>query len=132
MKAYLTKNNILVTLYTLEIFIKAVFKIPFYGPKHLRRPYYGDIAKFLEHLICCATVSRNTCKKARFKGDKDWTYSVPLPAETLGKRELPRVFKQPKDLPHTRAMEVIEEARLVKIIDYTHSGRKCREFAVSK
>ncbi|WP_196062034.1 MULTISPECIES: hypothetical protein [unclassified Serratia (in: enterobacteria)] len=132
MKAYLTKNNILVTLYTLEAFIKAVFNIPFYGPKHLRRPYYGDIARFLEHLICCSTVSRNTRKKARFKGDKDWTYSVPLPAETLGKRELPRVFKQPKDLPHTRALELIEEARLVKIIDYTHSGRKCREFAVSK
>ncbi|WP_447878696.1 hypothetical protein [Serratia fonticola] len=132
MKAYLTKNNILVTLYTLEAFIKAVFNIPFYGPKHLRRPYYGDIARFLEHLICCATVSRNTRKKARFKGDKDWTYSVPLPAETLGKPELPRVFKQPKDLPHTRALELIEEAGLVKIIDYTHSGRKCREFAVSK
>ncbi|MBC3382032.1 hypothetical protein H8I69_23230 [Serratia fonticola] len=132
MKAYLTKNNILVTLYTLEVFIKAVFNIPFYGPKHLRRPFYGDIARFLEHLICCATVSRNTRKKARFKGDKDWTYSVPLPAETLGKRELPRVFKQPKDLPHTRALELIEEAGLVKIIDYTHSGRKCREFAVSK
>ncbi|MFN3070387.1 hypothetical protein ACKWMY_20040 [Serratia sp. J2] len=132
MKAYLTRNNILVTLYTLEAFIKAVFNIPFYGPKHLRRPYYGDIARFLEHLICCATVSRNTRKKARSKGDKDWTYSVPLPAETLGKPELPRVFKQPKDLPHTRALELIEEAGLVKIIDYTHSGRKCREFAVSK
>ncbi|MFV8984667.1 hypothetical protein [Serratia fonticola] len=132
MKAYLTKNNILVTLYTLEVFKLAVFGISFDGPKHLRRPFYGDIARFLEHLICCATVSRNTCKKARFKGDKDWTYSVPLPAETLGKPELPRVFKQQKDLPHKRALELIEEAGLIKIIDYTHSGRKCREFAVSK
>ncbi|MBC3380415.1 hypothetical protein H8I69_14960 [Serratia fonticola] len=131
MKAYLTKNNILVTLYTLEVFKSALFGIPFKGPKHLRRPYYGDIARFLEHLICCSTVSRNTRKKARFKGDKDWTYSVPLPAETLGKPELPRVFKQPKDLPHTRALELIEEAGLVKIIKHIPES-KCREFAVSK
>ncbi|MBL5906129.1 hypothetical protein [Serratia fonticola] len=130
MKAYLTKNNVLVIEDTLTVFMRPIFGIPFYGPKHLRRPFYGDIARFLEHLICGATVSRNTRKKARFKGDKNWTYSVPLPKD-LGREKLPHVFKKNGDLPHKRALELIEEAGLIKIIKHIPES-KCREFAVSK
>ncbi|MDQ9127698.1 hypothetical protein RDT67_14810 [Serratia fonticola] len=130
MKAYHTKNNVLVTEDTLEVFKRAIASILFYGPKHLRRPFYGDIARFLEHLIYCATVSRNTRKKARFKGNKDWTYSVPLPKD-LGREKLPHVFKKNGDLPHKRALELIKEAGLIKIIRHVPES-KCREFAVSK
>ncbi|WP_156292688.1 hypothetical protein [Serratia oryzae] len=130
MKPYLTHNNILVAEDTLKVFMKPISGIPFDGPKHLRRPFYGDIARFLEHLICCATVSRNTRKRARFKGNKTWTYSVPLPKD-LGREKLPHVFKKNGDLLHTRALELIADAGLIKIIKHIPES-KCREFAVSK
>lgn len=87
MKAYLTYDNVLVTERTPGKYKRFVFNIPYDGSKYLRRPFYGDVSRFLQHIICCATVSRNTRKKARFKGNKTWTYSVPLP-ETLGKSKL--------------------------------------------
>jgi len=133
MKAYCTRNNILVTESTLRIFKKEIFSIPFDGNCDARcKPtYYVSIAVFLQHLICSATVSRNTRKRARFEGNRKWTYSVPFPY-SLGDRVAPAVFRQTRELPFERALEKIEQAGLIKIIRHDHGKHKCREFALSK
>ncbi|EMF7826981.1 TPA: hypothetical protein ACJCXE_003060 [Yersinia enterocolitica] len=129
MKPYITNNNILVTGSTLKYFKKVVFSVPYDGPKNLRRPFYGDIAKFLQHIICVATCSKKNKRKAAIKEGKKWSYSVPLPFE-LGRDKLPAAFKKKSELPHTRAQELLVAAKIIKVTAY--SKHKCREFSISK
>ncbi|EHD22795.1 hypothetical protein EH206_17210 [Brenneria nigrifluens DSM 30175 = ATCC 13028] len=133
MKAYCTKNNILVTERTLKIFRKAIFSVPFDDncDGRCKPTYYISIAILIQHLICSATASRNTCKKARFKGNGKWTCSVPFPY-SLGESVAPAVFKQSRELPFERALEKLEAAKLIKIIRHDAAKHKCREFALSK
>ena len=133
MKAYCTKNNILVTEKTLEIFMCIIFSVPFDNncDGRCKPTYYISIAIFMQHLICCATASKNTRKKALFKGDGEWTCSVPFPY-SLGQKVAPAVFKQSRELPFERALEKLEVAGLIKIIGHDSIHHKCREFAFSK
>lgn len=133
MKAYCTKNNILVTESTLNKFKEFVFSILINkcGDGRSKPTYYTSIAIFLQHLICSATVSKNTKKRARFKGNKKWTYSVPFPYQ-LGNKHAAGVFKQSRELPFERALEKLKQAGLIKIIPKDVENCKCREFALSK
>lgn len=133
MKSYCTKDNILVTAQTLACFKHTVFSIPFdkAANGYHKQRYYRSIALFIQHLICSTTVSRNSQKKAKFKGSKKWTYSVPFPY-LLGKKVCPEVFKASKDLGFKRALEKLVEAKLIKIIPYNRYQRRCREYALSK
>lgn len=133
MKPYSTEKNILVTEQTLAEYKRMIFSIPVANRRKScdKRKYYSSIAYFLQHLICSSTVSRNTKKRSRFKGDKEWTYSVPFPYE-LGIDIAPEVFKQSRDLPFDRALEELEKAGVIKIIEKDYSARKCREFSLSK
>lgn len=133
MKAYCTKNNILVTESTLNKFKEFVFSILINkcGDGRSKQTYYTSIAIFLQHLICSATVSKNTKKRARFKGNKKWTYSVPFPYQ-LGNKHAAGVFKQSRELPFERALEKLKQAGLIKIIPKDVENCKCREFALSK
>ncbi|OAT41098.1 hypothetical protein M988_2275 [Hafnia paralvei ATCC 29927] len=133
MKAYCTKNNILVTGGTSSFYKETVFSIPIDKciDGRSKPTYYTSIAIFLQHLICSATASRNTKKRARFKGDKDWTYSVPFPYQ-LGHKHAAGVFKQSRELPFKRALEKLRQAGLIKIIPKDVENHKCREFALSK
>ncbi|EPS9066830.1 hypothetical protein [Providencia stuartii] len=133
MKSYCTKDNILVTAKTLEYFKRTVFSIPFdkAANGYHKQRYYLSIALFIQHLICSATVSRNSKKKARFKGSKKWTYSVPFPYQ-LGEKICPEVFKASKDLGFKRALEKLVEAKLIKIVPYNRYQHRCREYALSK
>lgn len=133
MKAYCTKNNILVTGGTSNFYKKTVFSIPIDKciDGRSKPTYYTSIAIFLQHLICSATASRNTKKRARFKGDKEWTYSVPFPYQ-LGHKHAAGVFKQSRELPFKRALEKLKQASLIKIIPKDVENHKCREFALSK
>lgn len=133
MKPYCTKDNILVTEETLELFKKTVFSIPFdeTASGYYKQRYYRSVALFLQHLICSATVSRNSKNKARFKGNKKWTYSVPFPYE-LGVKVCPEVFKASRDLGYERALEKLIEAKIIKMIEKFRVKKLCREFALSK
>lgn len=133
MKAYCTKNNILVTGGTSNFYKETVFSIPIDKciDGRSKPTYYTSIAIFLQHLICSATASRNTKKRARFKGDKDWTYSVPFPYQ-LGHKHAAGVFKQSRELPFKRALERLKQVGLIKIIPKDVENHKCREFALSK
>lgn len=133
MVTYCTERNILVTEETLKIYRANVFRIPIINRKKAcrKRRYYLSIAYFLQHLICSATVSKNTRKKARFRGDKTWTYSVPFPHE-LGIEVAPEVFMQSRDLPFDRALEELENSGLIKIIPEDYKTKKCREFSLSQ
>ncbi|WP_025154371.1 hypothetical protein [Morganella morganii] len=133
MKAYCTEDNILVTETTLKTFKEIVLSVPFDNSvdQRLKPTYYRDIALFLQHIICSATVSKNTKKKARFKGNKKWTYSVPFPSE-LGKNKVPMVFMQNRDLGFPRALELLAKAKIIKIFRHKYWNHKCRELALSK
>ncbi|MDN7221982.1 hypothetical protein [Providencia stuartii] len=133
MTAYITEDNILVTEATVEAYKAIVLSVPFDKTVDQRQKskYHRAIALFLQHIICSATVSKNTKKKARFKGNKKWTYSVPLPAE-LGKEKFPMIFKQSRDLGLERGLECLEQAKIIKIIQHSYGTHKCREFALSK
>lgn len=133
MTAYITKDNILVTEATVEAYKAIVLSVPFDKTVDQRQKskYHRAIALFLQHIICSATVSKNTKKKARFKGNKKWTYSVPFPAE-LGKEKFPMIFKQSRDLGLERGLECLEQAKIIKIIQHSYGTHKCREFALSK
>ncbi len=133
MTAYITKDNILVTEATVEAYKAIVLSVPFDNTVDQRQKskYHREIALFLQHIICSATVSKNTKENARFKGDKEWTYSVPFPAE-LGKEKVPMVFKQSRDLGVERGLECLEQANLIKIIPHSFGSHKCREFSLSK
>lgn len=133
MKSYCTKNNILVTGGTSSFYKETVFSIPIDKciDGRSKPTYYTSIAIFLQHLICSATASRNTKKRARFKGDKDWTYSVPFPYQ-LGHKHAAGVFKQSRELPFKRALERLKQVGLIKIIPKDVENHKCREFALSK
>ncbi|WP_368868770.1 hypothetical protein [Proteus penneri] len=133
MTAYITKDNILVTEATVEAYKAIVLSVPFDNTVAQRHKpqYYSEIGLFLQHIICSATVSKNTKKKARFKGDKEWTYSVPFSAE-LGKEKFPMIFKQSRDLGLERGLEFLEQAKIIKIIQHSYGTHKCREFALSK
>jgi hypothetical protein len=132
MKAYATSNNLKVTENTLKIFQEYVFSIPFDGTadKRLKPHFYKSIAYFLEHLICSATVSRGTKKRAKFKGDDIWTHSVPFPY-ALGREIAPAVFKRNSELQHKRGLELLEEYKIIKIITHSNIKHKCREFCLS-
>ncbi|WP_256682363.1 hypothetical protein [Klebsiella grimontii] len=73
MKAYCTKNNILVTGETSNFYKKTVFSIPIDKcvDGRSKPTYYTSIAIFLQHLICSATASRNTKKKLVLKAIKN-------------------------------------------------------------
>ncbi|MEB7712766.1 hypothetical protein NGC32_08490 [Kluyvera cryocrescens] len=133
MKAYATKNNLKVTERTLSIFKRYIFSIPFDEDVDQRsKPYfYKSIASFLEHLICSATVSRGTKKKADFEGDDEWTYSIPFPYD-LGRDIAPAVFKRSRELHFTRALELLEYHKIIKIIRHNAAKRKCRRFCFSQ
>ncbi|WP_434171615.1 hypothetical protein AHYW_003486 [Providencia manganoxydans] len=133
MKAYCTEDNILVTEATVEAFKAIVLSVPFdkMVDQRLKSTYYRDIALFLQHIICSTTVSRNTKKKARYKGNRKWTDSVPFSFE-LGKEKAPMVFEQSRDLGLKRALECLEQAKIIKIIPHSFGSHKCREFALSK
>lgn len=133
MTAYITKDSILVTEATMEAYKAIVLSVPFDNTVDQRQKskYHREIALFLQHIICSATVSKNTKENARFKGDKKWTYSVPFPAE-LGKEKVPMVFKQSRDLGLERALECLEQAKIIKIIPHSFGCHKCREFTLSK
>ncbi|HFT5242311.1 TPA: hypothetical protein ACGTP8_003130 [Yersinia enterocolitica] len=130
MKPYITHNNILVTDSTLDYFKKIIFSIPYNGVPSLRRPFYRNIAVFLQHVICVSTCSRKNRKKAKIQADKKWSYSVPVPFE-LGRDKLPGVFK--KSGPNCeRAMEALANAGIIKLTGYSNTQSSCREYAVSQ
>lgn len=133
MNAYCTQNNILVTEKTLDVFRKAVFSVPFDDDcdGRCRPTYYVSIAVLLQHLICSATASRNTRQRARYKGGKRWACSVPFPY-ALGEKVAPAVFRRSRELPFERALEVLEETGLIRIIAHDATLHKCREFALSR
>ncbi|MFJ5349885.1 hypothetical protein [Pectobacterium parvum] len=133
MKPYCTKDNILVTEGTLELFKKTVFSIPFdeTASGYYKQRYYRSVTLFLQHLICSATVSQNSKNKARFKENEKWTYSVPFPYE-LGVKVCPEVFKASRDLGYERALEKLIEAKIIKMIEKFRVKKLCREFALSK
>lgn len=130
MKPYITHNNILVTDSTLEYFKEVVFNIPYNGVPSLRRPFYRNIAVFLQHVICVATCSRKNKKKAKIKANKKWSYSVPVPFE-LGRDKLPGVFKK-SGPAYERAMEALANAGIIKLTGYSNVQHSCREYAVSQ
>ncbi|TCB96122.1 hypothetical protein E0L21_24110 [Kosakonia quasisacchari] len=130
MKPYITYNNILVTDSTLDYFKEVVFSVPYNGVPSLRRPFYRNIAVFLQHVICVATCSRKNRKKAKIKTNKKWSYSVPVPFE-LGRAKLPGVFKK-SGPTNERAMEVLASAGIIKLTGYSNAQSSCREYAVSK
>lgn len=133
MKAYCTQNNILVTERTLDIFREAVFSVSFDEDcdGRCKPAYYMSIAVLLQHLICSATASRNTRKRARFRANKRWSCSVPFPY-ALGERVAPAVFRRSRDLPFKRALEKLDESGLIRIVAHDATRHKCREFALSK
>ncbi|MGX9277822.1 hypothetical protein ACWXWL_08780 [Pantoea ananatis] len=130
MKPYITHNNILVTNSTLDYFKQVVFSIPYNGVPSLKRPFYRNIAVFLQHVICVASCSRKNRKKAKIKADKKWSYSVPVPFE-LGRAKLPGVFKK-SGPTNERAMEALKNAGIIKLTGYSNTRRSCREYAVSQ
>ncbi|HBQ3160775.1 TPA: hypothetical protein L7V75_001049 [Klebsiella variicola subsp. variicola] len=130
MKPYITYNNILVTDSTLNYFKEVVFSIPYNGVPSLRRPFYRNIAAFLQHVICVATCSRKNRKKAKIKANKKWSYSVPVPFE-LGRAKLPGVFKK-SGPTNERAMEALASAGIIKLTGYSNAQRSCREYAISQ
>ncbi|EHR5265100.1 hypothetical protein KUL38_000951 [Salmonella enterica] len=130
MKPYITHNNILVTDSTLDYFKSVVFSIPYNGVPSLRRPFYRNIAVFLQHVICVSTCSRKNKKKAKIKASKKWSYSVPVPFE-LGRDKLPGVFKK-SGPTHERAMEALASAGIIKLTGYSNAQSSCREYAVSQ
>jgi len=130
MKPYITHNNILVTDSTLDYFKQVVFSIPYNGVPSLKRPFYRNIAVFLQHVICVATCSRKNRKKSKIKADKKWSYSVPVPFE-LGRAKLPGVFKK-SGPTNERAMEALASAGIIKLTGYSNARRSCREYAVSQ
>ncbi|ECH9490540.1 hypothetical protein ZS48_001469 [Salmonella enterica subsp. enterica] len=130
MKSYITNNNILVTDSTLDYFKEVVFSIPYNGVPSLRRPFYRNIAVFLQHVICVATCSRKNKKKAKIKANKKWSYSVPVPFE-LGREKLPGVFKK-SGPAYERAMEALATVGIIKLTGYSNAQRSCREYAVSQ
>ncbi|RRO11073.1 hypothetical protein [Pectobacterium aquaticum] len=130
MKPYITHNNILVTDSTLDYFKAVVFSIPYNGVPILKRPFYRNIAVFLQHVICVATCSRKNKKKAKIQAGKKWSYSVPVPFE-LGREKLPGVFKK-SGPTHERAMETLEKAGIIKLTGYSNAQSSCREYAVSQ
>lgn len=130
MKPYITHNNILVTDSTLDYFKEVVFSVPYNGTPSLKRPFYRNIAVFLQHIICVATCSRKNRKKAKIKADKKWSYSVPVPFE-LGRAKLPGVFKK-SGPTNERAMEALKNAGIIKLTGYSNAQRSCREYAISK
>lgn len=130
MKPYITYNNILVTDSTLDYFKEVIFSIPYNGIPSLRRPFYRNIAVFLQHVICVAICSRKNRKKAKIKANKKWSYSVPVPFE-LGRAKLPGVFKK-SGPTHERAMEALASAGIIKLTGYSNARRSCREYAVSQ
>jgi len=130
MKPYITHNNILVTDSALDYFKQVVFSIPYNGVPSLKRPFYRNIAVFLQHVICVATCSRKNRKKAKIKADKKWSYSVPVPFE-LGRAKLPGVFKK-SGPTNERAMEALASAGIIKLTGYSNARRSCREYAVSQ
>lgn len=130
MKPYITYNNILVTDSTLDYFKEVVFSIPYNGVPGLRRPFYRNIAVFLQHVICVATCSRKNRKKAKIKANKKWSYSVPVPFE-LGRAKLPGVFKK-SGPTNERAMEALASAGIIKLTGYSNAQSSCREYAVSQ
>ncbi|EFE0693232.1 TPA: hypothetical protein ACQ72S_004417 [Escherichia coli] len=130
MKPYITHNNILVAGSTLEYFKEVVFSIPYNGVPSLRRPFYRNIAVFLQHVICVATCSRKNRKKAKIKANKKWSYSVPVPFE-LGRDKFPGVFKT-SGPAYERAMEALASAGIIKLTGYSNTNHLCREYAVSQ
>lgn len=130
MKPYITHNNILVTDSTLNYFKTVVFSIHYNGVPSLKRPFYRNIAVFLQHVICVATCSRKNRKKAKIKANKKWSYSVPVPFE-LGRAKLPGVFKK-SGPTNERAMEALASAGIIKLTGYSNARRSCREYAVSQ
>ncbi|HEE9875774.1 TPA: hypothetical protein R8G32_004008 [Citrobacter braakii] len=130
MKPYITHNNILVTDSTLDYFKTVVFSVPYNGVPSLRRPFYRNIAVFLQHVICVATCSRKNKKKAKIKANKKWSYSVPVPFE-LGRDKLPGVFKK-RGPAYERAMEALASAGIIKLTGYSNTNHLCREYAVSQ
>jgi len=130
MKPYITHNNILVTDSTLDYFKEVIFSIPYNGVPSLRRPFYRNIAVFLQHVICVATCSRKNRKKANIKANKKWSYSVPVPFE-LGRAKLPGVFKK-SGPTNERAMEALASAGIIKLTGYSNARRSCREYAISQ
>jgi len=130
MKPYITHNNILVTDSTLDYFKTIVFSIPYNGGSSLRRPFYRNIAVFLQHVICVATCSCKNRKKAKIKANKKWSYSVPVPFE-LGRDKLPGVFKK-SGPTYDRAMEALATAGIIKLTGYSNTNHLCREYAVSQ
>lgn len=130
MKPYITHNNILVTDSTLDYFKEVVFSIPYNGVPSLKRPFYRNIAVFLQHIICVATCSRKNKKKAKIKANKKWSYSVPVPFE-LGRKKLSGVFKK-SGPAYERAMEALAIAGIIKLTGYSNAQSSCREYAVSQ
>ena len=130
MKPYITHNNILVTDSTLDYFKSVVFSIPYNGVPSLRRPFYRNIAVFLQHVICVSTCSRKNKKKAKIKANKKWSYSVPVPFK-LGWEKLPGVFKK-SGATNERAMEALKNAGIIKLTGYSNAQSSCREYAVSQ
>lgn len=116
---------------TLNKFKEFVFSILINkcGDGRSKPTYYTAIAIFLQHLICSATVSKNTKKRARFKGNKKWNYSVPFPYQ-LGNKHAAGVFKQSRELPFERALEKLKQVGLIKFIPKDVENCKCREFAL--
>ncbi|EPD7282341.1 TPA: hypothetical protein ACG31R_004665 [Escherichia coli] len=130
MKPYITHNNILVTGSTLEYFKEVVFSIPYNGVPSQRRPFYRNIAVFLQHVICVSTCSRKNKKKAKIKANKKWSCSVPVPFE-LGREKLPGVFKK-SGPTHERAIEALASVGIIKLTGYSSVQHSCREYAVSQ
>lgn len=133
MNAYATSNNLKVTKETLRKFQNYIFCVPFDHAvdQRLKPHFYKSIAHFLEHLICSTTVSRGTKKRAKFKGDDEWTYSVPFPY-LLGRKIAPAVFKRTNELTYMRGLELLEGLSILRIEKHNSLRHECREFSLSR
>ncbi|MDK9365944.1 MULTISPECIES: hypothetical protein [Enterobacteriaceae] len=124
--SYIIKNAILVTLSTYDRFIEDIYDIPFVGEDRRQSPsFYLDIQNFLQHLIC------NNFLYAKDSADKQWTKYSPIPSE-LGKEKLRFIFEQTRNLCCGRALELLCDAGIIKIKNYSFKQHKCRKFALSK
>lgn len=127
--AYVTHRNLLLTAETAARAVDVINSIPFDGDGRLRIKYKRSIARFFEHIFNCALVWKKHNKRAAFKGDDKYTQSIPIPHK-VGYKFFDFVFKPL--VSATRALEILEERGLIKIVRHNHHAHKCREIAVSR
>ena len=124
---YIIKRGILVTRQTYDKFIEDVYTIPFLGQDKRQSPsFYLDIQRIIQHLIC-----NNFLYAKETPADTPWTQYSPI-SSVLGKKKLPFVFEQSRNLCCDRALELLKDSGIIDIKAHSFEKHKCRMFALSK